>query len=59
MQVRLLRPADDAEWFRLRDALSSGLPGSQHREEMAACRPMTSSAVFVADRGDGRLGGFL
>ena len=59
MQIRKLRESDDAEWIRMRDALWPGLPQSQHRAEMMAYRSTPSWAVFVADRGDGRLGGFL
>jgi len=59
MQVRTLRNSDDTEWLRMRDALWPGLPESQHRAEMLGYRSTPEWAVFVADRGDGRLGGFL
>lgn len=55
----MLRESDDAEWLRMRDALWPGLPASRHRVEMSGYRSTRSWAVFVADRGDGRLGGFL
>jgi aminoglycoside 6'-N-acetyltransferase I len=59
MEIRRLRLSDDAEWLRLRDALWPGRTGEEHREEMGAYRANAAWAVFVADRGDGRLGGFL
>ncbi len=59
MHIRPLLQSDDAEWFRMRDLLWPGLPEAQHRAEMTAYRATTSWAVFVADRGDGRLAGFL
>ena len=43
----------------MRDALWPGILESQHRAEMMAYRSTPSWTVFVADRGDGRLGGFL
>jgi aminoglycoside 6'-N-acetyltransferase I len=55
----MLRESDDAEWFRMRDALWPGLPESQHRAEMLGYRSTPQWAVFVVDRGDGQLGGFL
>ena len=42
----------------MRDALWPGLAESQHQAEMRAYRSMPS-CIFVADRGDGRLGAFL
>lgn len=59
MLIRILGDSDDAEWLRMRDLLWPGLAESRHRAEMAAYRSNASWAVFVADRGDGRLAGFL
>lgn len=59
MLIRMLRDTDDPEWLRMRDSLWPGLPEAQHRAEMLGYRSTPSWAVFVADRGDGRLGGFL
>jgi len=59
MQLRRVDPRDDAEWMRMRDALWPGLPVEQHRREMEPYRSGIKAAVFVADRGDGQLGGFL
>jgi aminoglycoside 6'-N-acetyltransferase I len=59
MKVRLLGDHDDAEWLRMRDALWPGLPTADHGREMADYRTRPTMTVFVVDRGDGRLGGFL
>ena len=60
MNIRLVGDRDASEWARLRDALWPGLSAVDHEREMADYRghPETK-AVFVVDRGDGRLGGFL
>jgi aminoglycoside 6'-N-acetyltransferase I len=60
MHVRRLGPDDDAEWMRMRDALWPGLSPGVHQAEMAEYRvDEDTRAVFVVDRADGRLGGFL
>jgi hypothetical protein len=60
MQVRQVGPDDDAEWTRVRDALWPGLPGQTHAADLAEFRAeQTTQAVFVIDRGNGQLGGFL
>ena len=59
MNIRQLDPRDDSEWLRMRDALWPGLAVTQHRAEMEPYRSQPTKAVFVADRGNGRLGGFL
>lgn len=59
MHIRALRDSDDAEWLRMRGALWPRVPEERHRSEMLAYRSTPSGTVFVADRGDGRLGGFL
>jgi aminoglycoside 6'-N-acetyltransferase I len=59
MKVRLLGDHDDAEWQRMRDALWPGIPPAEHEREMADYRGLSTAAVFVVDREDGRLGGFL
>ena len=59
MKVRLLGDHDDAEWLRMRDALWPEIPPAEHEREMADYRGGLTKAVFVVDRGDGQLGGFL
>jgi aminoglycoside 6'-N-acetyltransferase I len=60
MHVRRVSPEDEAEWLRVRDALWPGLAPAHHRQEMADyLADEATHAVFVVDRGDGRLGGFL
>ena len=43
----------------MRDGLWPGTSAERHCAEMAAYRSNAARAVSVADRGDGRLGGFL
>ena len=43
----------------MRDALWPGIAAADHGREMADYRGRPTMAVFVVDRGDGRLGGFL
>jgi aminoglycoside 6'-N-acetyltransferase I len=60
MHVRRVNSADDAEWLRMRDALWPGLAATHHRREMVGyLGDEVTHAVFVLDRGEGRLGGFL
>jgi aminoglycoside 6'-N-acetyltransferase I len=60
MHVRPVGNEDAAEWMRMRDALWSGLAARTHETEMADFRSdQTTQAVFVVDRGNGVLGGFL
>jgi aminoglycoside 6'-N-acetyltransferase I len=60
MHIRRVRTEDDSEWLRMRDALWPGLPDAHHRHEMAGyLGDEVTHAVFVVDRGGGRLGGFL
>jgi aminoglycoside 6'-N-acetyltransferase I len=59
MEIRRLGLTDDAEWLRMRDALWRGRSEGELRAEMVIWRENASCAVFVADRGGGRLGGFL
>ena len=59
--IRAVRPADRAEWLRMRRALWPD-GAEDHDREVAgllASRSADAVAVFVAERSDGRLGGFL
>ncbi len=57
--VRLLRPADHAEWLRMRQALWPDDSPERHLAEMESFSGLDSAAVFVAERPGGGLGGFL
>jgi aminoglycoside 6'-N-acetyltransferase I len=60
MHVRQVKPEDDAEWLRMRDVLWPGLTAQSRESEMADFRPdQTTQVVFVIDRENGLLGGFL
>ena len=60
MHVRRVGPGDDAEWIRMRDVLWPGLTAETHETDMADFRAnQTSQVVFVVDRENGLLGGFL
>jgi aminoglycoside 6'-N-acetyltransferase I len=59
MEIRPFSEHDAPEWLRMRDALWPDIPVPEHEREMADYRGQATMAVFVVDRGDGRLGGFL
>jgi aminoglycoside 6'-N-acetyltransferase I len=60
MHVRPVGAGDDAEWTRMRDALWPGLTPQTHAADIAEFRnDPRAQAVFVVDRENGRLGGFL
>jgi aminoglycoside 6'-N-acetyltransferase I len=60
MHVRRVGCEDDAEWMRMRDALWPGLTAETHHTDFAEFRgDHITQAVFVVDRGNGLLGGFL
>ncbi len=65
MNIRLLTPNDRAEWLRLLVRLHPELPEADHLPSIEAylsgapIDELTPSAVFVAERSNGRLGGFL
>jgi aminoglycoside 6'-N-acetyltransferase I len=60
MHVRRVGPHDDAEWMRMRDVLWPGLIAKTHEIDIADFRAnQTTQVVFVVDREDGLLGGFL
>jgi aminoglycoside 6'-N-acetyltransferase I len=60
MEIRPVKISDRAEWFRLRCLLWPKAI-EEHEGEIAAFLDESTpkSAVFVLDRGDGRLGGFV
>src|SRR5262245_36078888 len=74
MVIREVRPGDAAEWLRMRnllwpdDAAPAEADGGPHARDIASffagstlgtCPGGLAVVVFVADRGDGRLGGFV
>ena len=60
MHVRQVKAGDEAEWMRMRDILWPGLTAQTHETDMADFRSdQTTQMVFVIDRENGRLGGFL
>lgn len=59
-RLRPLRPADHAEWLRLRRALWPGVSAKMHRLEMREQGARSRRrGVLVLDRGRARLGGFI
>ena len=58
--IRPLGQPDRAEWLRMRKGLWPVLDAATHEREMRdyAARP-DDAAVFVVDRGNGLLGGFI
>ncbi len=59
MEIRPIEAADFDEWLRLRLALWPDHTADEHRAEMQQIAGDSLSPVFVADRSNGRLGGFL
>jgi molybdopterin synthase catalytic subunit/GNAT superfamily N-acetyltransferase len=64
MKIRPLQTADRAEWFRMRRALwpthaPEEIDAEMREFESARSQCGKPAAVFVADRGDGRLAGFV
>ena len=60
MLIRHARQSDHSEWLRLRSALWPDCPLDDHHAEMAEqLADEKLFAVFVADRGNGQLAGFL
>ena len=60
MLIRHAASADQSEWLRMRSALWPDCPLEDHHSEMQAqLAAPTRYAVFVIERDDGKLGGFL
>lgn len=60
MLIRHVTPAEGKEWLRLRQALWPDASTEELRREMAdLLQSAKDTAVFVAQRPDGRLGGFI
>lgn len=65
MKIRLIAPTDRGEWLRLLVGLHPELDEAEHVPSIDAylsngsIDELIPSAVFVAERRDGRLGGFL
>jgi aminoglycoside 6'-N-acetyltransferase I len=57
--VRGIRPADQAEWLRMRRALWDDCPDEEQVREMDEILKDDDEAVFVAERPGGGLSGFL
>ena len=59
MNIRPLQPRDHERWIALRHALWPRYPIEQLRREASAFDTLQTEAVFVAERGDGSVGGFV
>jgi GNAT superfamily N-acetyltransferase len=60
LTVRPISPSDDSEWLRMRIALwPDHSPADLEREMKTIAAPSDRSPVFVAQRPNGQLGGFL
>jgi aminoglycoside 6'-N-acetyltransferase I len=60
MNIRRARPADREEWLRMRSALWPDCGVDEHAREIDGFFDVAAdSAVFVAERPDGGLAGFL
>lgn len=59
MVIRPVTPGDIAEWLRLRKALWPNCSDEMHSIEMKEQSDSADATVFVIDRGNGKLGGFV
>ncbi len=59
MHIRPVHPEDSAEWLRLRQALWDGPVGEHVAEIEAIFAGTLTMGVYVVERPDGRLGGFV
>jgi aminoglycoside 6'-N-acetyltransferase I len=59
MRVRLLEDDDWPAWRRMREALFPGEAPDEYEADMRACRDRTDAAVFVAERPDGAVCGYV
>ena len=59
MLIRPIEERDSAEWLRIRLTLWPDHTVDEMLTEMASLRADESATTFVADRGDGTLGGFV
>jgi len=59
IHVRRVLASDQAEWFRMRRLLWPDAPADDLSQEMASMLTDPRTPVFVAEREEGGLGGFL
>jgi aminoglycoside 6'-N-acetyltransferase I len=59
MRVRAYQDSDFAEWLRMSRALSPGVSVEADEAEMRAFRARTDAEVFVLERPDGSLAGYV
>ena len=59
MLIRSVEERDSAEWLRMRLTLWPDHTVDEMLTEIASLRADEATATVVADRGDGRLGGFV
>ena len=57
--IRRVRDADRAEWLRMVRSLLPGHAPEEYEAGMRRALARADAAVFVADRGDGRLAGYV
>ena len=59
MAVRVYRDADWDEWLRMSMALFPGHPADDHTPDMRAFRGRGDAEVFIAERDDGTVAGYV
>ena len=59
MVVRGFKQSDKAEWLRMRAALYPDYPTAEHEREIDECLASDLESVFVVERPDGGLCGFV
>jgi aminoglycoside 6'-N-acetyltransferase I len=58
-QLRPIRPDDESEWLRMRSALWTDYSIEEMKAEMDEIRADSKKPVFVLERPEGGLGGFI
>ena len=59
MRVRPIEPRDWPDWRRMSEALLPGEPPEEYEPEMRALLKRDDAAVFVAERADGSVCGYV
>ncbi|MDQ3673391.1 MAG: GNAT family N-acetyltransferase [Gemmatimonadota bacterium] len=59
MRIRPIEPRDWPDWRRMLEALLPGQPPNEYEADMRALSLRDDAAVFVAERPDGSVCGFL
>jgi aminoglycoside 6'-N-acetyltransferase I len=59
MRIRPVRDDDTAEWLRMSQALDPSCPREEHEADLRLIRARSDAEVFVVERPDGALAGYV